>query len=392
MKKENEFILKILIAVIKKKYDNLKYHPDFIKSLDYSYISNILKKHRITPLFYHVIELNHDLIQFPLEFRELLQKMHISTLNKNLKFIGELKSIVKNYNKENIEIIPLKGIFLIEKVYDNISERLMNDIDLLVKEEKIDKAEQIAISLGYSSKEKIEFQKIMKEKHCHIAPLFKDGVCIEIHRHLIRDSDQFKIDHNKIWEKASTMNIDDICVHTLSLEDMILHLAVHLTRNYGGKRVQLISLVDIYKIIEKNKDVLSWKTLINRAHEFKLEKYLYISLKLTEKFLDIRYPEIINNLEPLCPRRQIIWFNSEFCEEDVLNFNYDFMDELLWTESLKSKWIVFKERTFLHKESIHKRYSFKKENSSTFYLYIFRFFDLLKKQIKLMLNIKKMKG
>ena len=69
--------------------------------------------------------------------------------NRNLKLIEEVKYISKIFNREKIEFVLIKGSsFIFDEEYI-LNERMIGDIDILIKKDKLQKAQQKLKDLFY---------------------------------------------------------------------------------------------------------------------------------------------------------------------------------------------------------------------------------------------------
>ena len=99
-------------------------------------------------LYYNLLESKHKI---PENIWESLKGIYYKNIYRNTKICQDISIVLSSFNKEDLKVIPLKGIFLAEKVYNNIALRAMTDIDLLVKKEDLPKIDEVLDNLGYSS-------------------------------------------------------------------------------------------------------------------------------------------------------------------------------------------------------------------------------------------------
>jgi hypothetical protein len=76
----------------------------------------------------------------------LLQKTVIA---RNLLILDQLREIDEALENKNIKLILLKGAALIELAPDYAAQRIMDDIDILVRPEYREKLRHVLLSLGY---------------------------------------------------------------------------------------------------------------------------------------------------------------------------------------------------------------------------------------------------
>ncbi len=84
----------------------------------------------------------------------------------------------------------------------------------------------------------------------------------------------------------------------LSVEHLIVHLAIHGAYQHY-LRLGLRSLLDLNRAFEKFADEIEWEQVLSTAKAWNAEKSLWISLKLTQKYLSLDLPEdVLLSLEP----------------------------------------------------------------------------------------------
>ena len=86
-----------------------------------------------------------DLVSYLQEITDLNQKRNTAIL-KQIAFLSEV------FNRHQIEHVFLKGAaILITKPYDTMNERMVGDIDVLVSEKALLKAQQLLIDEGFKA-------------------------------------------------------------------------------------------------------------------------------------------------------------------------------------------------------------------------------------------------
>jgi hypothetical protein len=90
------------------------------------------------------------------------------------KFLRELAA-------RGLQVIGLKGIYLLDNVYENIGLRFVSDVDLLVREGDLDAVIACLKDLGYDNKTWFDPQADNQDL-MHVPPLKNEaGLMIELH-------------------------------------------------------------------------------------------------------------------------------------------------------------------------------------------------------------------
>ena len=77
----------------------------------------------------------------------------------------------------------------------------------------------------------------------------------------------------------------------LSLEDLLIHLALHSSYHHRFDRSAFQGLVDIHTVIVRHGEKIDWQTLAHRAVEWKAAGFLYSTLRLTREVLGAPIPD-----------------------------------------------------------------------------------------------------
>ncbi len=210
----------------------------------------------------------------------------------------ELRNVLRSFEDAGIEAILLKGAALGEHVWENVALREMADVDLLVREEDLDRADAALLKLGYVHSEGCRPKEWYKENHHHLAPYRNpaNGTVMEIHRNIVRPNNVFRIDADGLWRRAGAASIGGVDTKVLSPEDSVIHLCLHLS--YGGDFVGRVrNLSDICQVIGNNGDSLDWDWVVEEAKERNFERFIYYPLFLAADVMGARIDkEVLESL------------------------------------------------------------------------------------------------
>ena len=158
---------------------------DFNK-INYDELIRIGSKHLILPLIYTSLKKNNILTKTPVEFQNYLMYIHEINYNRNKELIKEVKIISKTFEENNIKYVFLKGAAgLISNIYENIGDRMVGDIDILILKSQIDKAHKLMVKDGYKPLvDKIFFKKYNRHLVRQVNP--KKLFAIELHKNLLK--------------------------------------------------------------------------------------------------------------------------------------------------------------------------------------------------------------
>ena len=118
--------------------------------LNWKHIVESSRRHGISPLLYWNLH-RIDQKEVPETVMTQLRRIYHQTAVRNAVLYHELATVLKAFKDAEIEIICLKGAFLAEVIYKNIGLRPFVDIDLLVRDEDLQKVKKELSRLMYQA-------------------------------------------------------------------------------------------------------------------------------------------------------------------------------------------------------------------------------------------------
>ncbi len=316
---------------------------------------------------------------FPKHFLEKLKLEYIITSIANSKIYDTLSEIGNAFNKAGIPFILLKGSHLAQFVYQDIGLRPMGDIDILVKKEDLQKAEELLHQTGY--------RYLKKTLHCqHLPPLSRpDGIkALEVHWSIMKPIWPFKIDIEGLWERAKTVTINTSKVMIFSPEDVLLCLSLHTIYQHDLRTFGIGPYCDVAAIINHGNRELDWNKLQTRAHEWGIEKYLHLILHLSHEILGINIPDkILHSAESELLTEQIVLkakkriLSSEDDKSFALHLPHLRCDDFHPNNRLAKRIYFIFQLIFVSKEELTVRYSLPIKTKQVYFYYFIHFLSLM---------------
>jgi hypothetical protein len=230
---------------------------------------------------------------------ESWQKEYYANAARNTLILGETKKILDGFQQNKIEAIVLKGVFLAEKIYKNIALRPMNDIDVLIKKEDLERANTVLNSWGYISPPNYidHLGKDPGSSSINSLSYNKDqaaGFFVHLHWHLVNSTWPLepvaaKLDMARVWQYAEPVQVAGSKALALSAEHQLLYLALH-SFNHSFER--LIWLSDILEFLRCSQERIDWAVVLAEAERFKVSYVVYYSLFVVSKRLSCDLPEL----------------------------------------------------------------------------------------------------
>jgi len=274
-------------SLIKAVCKNIVYNSDSdIESLlktgkvDWDLLKLYLEYHELTSFFYLAIKEFQQ--HFPQEIFQGLSAHYLHALADNLKMAKDYKVIDSACKEQDIDLLPLKGVALLKDVYTDIFIRRMRDIDVIVKEQDIRKAENVLCGLGYK---KILFglkESYWLQKQCHLT-FTRRRKNIDLHWGI-----DFKRKGKEIlpelWDRTREIRDNGGTMKLLSPEDTFFSLSLH-TRRFG-KSLRLKNVLDAALLLNKYKNEFDWDYVSEMADKYELNTVVFFMLAQLRYLLD----------------------------------------------------------------------------------------------------------
>jgi hypothetical protein len=263
--------------------------------------------HGVAPRLARALAVNGLDAAVPREVDEELQAGYFATMARNLSLRRELGRVVAELNHHAIDVMALKGAALVPAVHRDPGVRPMDDLDLLVRRDDLDRAEKVLTAAGYQPAEKAPPVALDDEDHHHRPPLVRaDGeVTIELHHKLGSSGSPPDFDVTGIWARAVPFDVGDATCLRPSDEDLLVHLCLHflVDRVRLFSRRALRQLCDVGATLDACSGALDWDRLTAEAAERRYGAALAVALGTAALIVDAHLPEDL--LARLAPGRVV---------------------------------------------------------------------------------------
>lgn len=206
------------------------------------------------------------------------------------KFL-ELHGILE---ERGVSIIPIKGVALLEDLYEGIPVRPSVDIDVLVREPELDKAIRVLRESDYemdlgglkeSYWRKRQYHFVFREKQPAAKPLI-----VELHWALDYPRKQRQLLPD-MFGRLRDFRMQDRTVKLLSVEDTFLSLALHQRR--FGAALSLKDVCDMAQVLRKYESSFDWDYLLKQAVSSGLRCTVFFALSQVSIFFQIEAPAYV---------------------------------------------------------------------------------------------------
>ena len=268
--------------------------------LDWDVLLSQLKSHGIGPMLFSHLKKMPD-VAFPETARDKLKCQANSCMADNMVFQHMQIRLLAAFKQAGIEVMPLKGLYLAHLLYGGLSLRKARDIDLLVRQEDLEKATQVLLDLSASRKWALEQEADLYHHSFFIPVNKKRQVHVELHWALTFEHIA-GLDVDEVWRAASQTVWKGQAMWTMALSDLLLYLCLHAAKDGLGS---VRHLVDIALLLEQCGPQLDWEALAEKIRALQIKTPIFLSLTYCKELLDAPVPSAF--LAAIRPPRGISW-------------------------------------------------------------------------------------
>ena len=225
----------------------------------------------------------------PSDVQRTLREAARQAAGRMLRVQVQLAELATALTAESIPVIVLKGAYLAHIVYPSLALRDMQDIDLLVPREHLDRVTAVALARGYTPLRPFLVEQEAAAMH-HITRLKKpDALSIEIHWNITTPNQIYSIDPTILWTHAVPVQIAGSRMLGLSAEHLLLHLCAHVSYQHGFE-FGIRSLVDIATAIRRFDGELDWQFVEHQCRAWSWQRGVHLPLYLARDLLGAAVP------------------------------------------------------------------------------------------------------
>jgi Uncharacterised nucleotidyltransferase len=269
---------------------------------DWAEVVVLAERHGVAPLLYERLTTGACPSAVPDRVRQSLREAFLMNGAKNALLYKELAQVLRALRQANIPVIVLKGAHLAASVFGHIAVRTMNDIDLLVGMNDLEKSASRLGDLGYFAEIKVLDIAAWCETCRHWPRLFRPPPApgLEIHWTLTLPSQFPHITTAGFWERSRPTTIAGVETRVLSPEDLLLYLCLHTAaEGVGPFRLGLRPLCDIAAVVHCYQEEITWHQVQSRAIEWQADRCAYLGLWLAKELLVAGIPDsVLKSLRP----------------------------------------------------------------------------------------------
>ena len=256
--------------------------------LDWDYLLAEAEANSITPLLErHLTAIAPD--SPPLAAREQLKNTSRANTVRCLYLTAELINILKLFRAQEIPALPYKGPVLAAQAYGDVALREFDDLDIILRQREVAKAQEIILSLGYKAK----FDWILSPgASASLVPgeyNYRDEprhAMVELHTELTLRHFPVKPDLDYFLARRVPVTMSDHEVLTFRTEDLLLMLCIHGSKDFWER---FSWVADVCELIQCY-PAMNWDEVLRITESLGAGRMLFLGLALAHGLLDAPLP------------------------------------------------------------------------------------------------------
>ena len=333
---------------------------------------------KLGPLAYHRLTAGLDALPIPGPVRERLRTFYAVGQLRNTLLLRDAVHVIGALQAAGVPVMVLKGLHLAVQVYSEPGLRTMSDIDIMVPERDLAKAEHVMVGLGFGPLPRPDLEEFCRRSN-HLARLSRPkSVPVEVHWTIERPTSPFTIDVDALWRRAQPIALGGLEVLALSPEDLLLHLCLHTSYHHRFDRMALKGLVDIDMVVAAFEGRLDWRQVARTARDWNAESYVYSTLRLATMILETPVPKAaLASLDRKMEDETIIELARQFALTPIVDLPPGFR-EVRASRSLPKRAASVARGIFLPRRHMRRLYGLRDGSPLVYLYYGVRVFDLLR--------------
>jgi hypothetical protein len=210
----------------------LRSEPDVVRArelqrgLNYSSLTNLAILHGVRPQLLGALQRSN--LGDHGNFLDALKRFQRHHAHFRLLYAGELVRIAEAFDRRHIPFAVFKGVSLAVQLYGDVAGREFNDIDVIVKPEHLQNAEEALGSCGFNPRVANKaYRKTFLAYQQQYAFDSQSRVTLDLHWGFASRGTPFPIVPEEIWPNLTSLLLGGRAIPVLAEGDLALFLAGH---------------------------------------------------------------------------------------------------------------------------------------------------------------------
>lgn len=252
--------------------------------------------HSVTPLLAKQLSAIGDDALSPAQLKQLKDVARVTAV-RNLALTAELITILDLFRSEGLQAIPYKGPVLAAQAYGDFTLREFEDLDFILRQKDMPKANRLIASLGYHAKYPWTLSldataSLIPGEYCYRKE--RRRMIVDLHTERTLRHFPLRPDIDALAERLVSVSVSGHSIETFGPEDGLPLLCVHGSKDFW-ERISWI--VDVAEFVQAHPR-LDWDQVIRRAKSLRALRMLHLGIALAINFFNLPLPgEILRRVK-----------------------------------------------------------------------------------------------
>ncbi|TNF98971.1 MAG: hypothetical protein EP297_06755, partial [Gammaproteobacteria bacterium] len=232
----------------------------------------------------------------PDEALDKLSDSFLTNEQRNIFLTELLLKLLDLFDRNNVPAISYTGPVLASTVYGDVAFRQFFDLDILIREQDVEKAENLLLSQGYVDRwnRTGPFDRESKGARAFLSNDRKVHIDLHWASTLMRKDFYYPNDDEHLWSKLNCVSVSGKSIDSVPPEVLLQILCIHGTRSYWEK---LKWICDVAELLRTYKE-LDWVHVIDQASKLGNRRILFLGLWLARDLLGAVLPlQVLQSIE-----------------------------------------------------------------------------------------------
>ncbi len=276
-----------LVACVRRYFQPSSTLPN-VDGLDWDSLLDLAYKHSVAPLLYATLQ-DADVTP-PATFLDRLRGGVQQIARGNLMLTGELVRLLSLFEREGIEVLPLKGPTLDTALYGNLGLRTFADLDLLARRKDVLQLMRVIEADGYRLITTLHWpadSACFRARESELSFLNPAGlVIIDLHWRVLPQYFPASLSVDELWGKSHRIPLGRTKVPSLSPEHLLLYLCAHGTKHLW---LRLGWVCDLARLLQVE-TAMDWDYILAEARQTSTLRMLALGFLLATELLGVELP------------------------------------------------------------------------------------------------------
>ena len=195
-----------------------------------------------------------------------LKLAYEANTRRNLLMLGELRTILGALTQHGIRALAWKGPVLAHRAYGDIALRQFFDLDLLIRQTKVNAAQAVLESLGFrTDKAMTDHEQTAYVDHQGELELVRprDGMWVELHSAVVPSYYARGLSGDDWWQRVVSVEVGRVEVEALDPIDEMHTLCVHGSKHRWNRLAWILDVAMLARVLTEEQ----WSEVLAAARD-----------------------------------------------------------------------------------------------------------------------------